>query len=715
MSVCFSYLWLFWRRKSALLGCTFIFLLILICLHTYNHKNSASYSPNYYNHDHHSGEDGLIPAASGVFVSAGSKKLQQSSNYLPEEEGVKFLPVMRKPVKYAFEVNDETRRKVASKHRQVLPVPHNNDPSGPAPIRNAFLNERLNMNNNLQVANFDGGDYQRGPEAYLNPPKPKIAYRGDHGLEDYDSSGSKPLYVPKQILVHLDLKGAPPKIDYLLKFIKNAKDHGATGLLIEYEDMFPFEGMLKDVAAVNHYNKSDIYNILIKSKELGLEVIPLVQTFGHMEFVLKHGQFAHLRDSADMPESICPCHQQTMTLIGLYIDQVMALHKDVKSLHIGCDEVYHLGECSDCSGQGRTDVFVKHVSTVANYVKNKYPHVESIIIWDDMLRNFMSSEMMPLKDLVVPMVWVYAEEVYHFMPTYNWDRFSEVFPTAWTASAYKGADGPTASVPNIQKRLTNNLNWLDVMSNEESKFPNGFQGIVITGWSRYDHFAVLAELLPASMPSLATNLISVSHGYFNASWQKELYQSLQCADNSRLYEEFIDLESDPTLHEKMSWCFFTGSSIFKMIHVLGSVQKEVSEYLKKYSSQEGWLTEFNFRHNYSSPFRVNEGLDEHSRMSYLVTSLIKQAQQSLSEIYDDYTVAEWIEQKIYPLHKDLNDFKVRAESLKRRNTWPRRPFPILKAVQEMLATSTTTQKPLIVNGINVNADNPQDKYGEKNS
>ena len=71
---------------------------------------------------------------------------------------------------------------------------------------------------------------------------------------------------------------------------------------------------------------------------------------------------------------------------------------------------------------------------------------------------------------------------------------------------------------------------------------------------------------------------------------------------------------------------FTGSSIFKMIHVLGSVQKEVSEYLKKYSSQEGWLTEFNFRHNYSSPFRVNEGLDEHSRMSYLVTSLIKQAQ-----------------------------------------------------------------------------------------
>ena len=87
-------------------------------------------------------------------------------------------------------------------------------------------------------------------------------------------------------------------------------------------------------------------------------------------------------------------------------------------------------------------------------------------------------------------------------------RLSEVFPTAWTASAYKGADGPTAAVPNIRKRLTNNLNWLDLMASEEFKFKGqGFQGIVITGWSRYDHFAVLAELLPAAMPSLVSSIL----------------------------------------------------------------------------------------------------------------------------------------------------------------------------------------------------------------
>ena len=32
------------------------------------------------------------------------------------------------------------------------------------------------------------------------------------------------------------------------------------------------------------------------------------------------------------------------------------------------------------------------------------------------------------------------------------------------------------------------------------------------GWSRYDHFAVLCELLPASLPSLVINLMVASLG-----------------------------------------------------------------------------------------------------------------------------------------------------------------------------------------------------------
>lgn len=65
-------------------------------------------------------------------------------------------------------------------------------------------------------------------------------------------------FVPERRLVHFDLKGAPAKIDYLKLIIPLLAQLGATGLLLEYEDMFPYEGILEPVRATNHYSKSEV-------------------------------------------------------------------------------------------------------------------------------------------------------------------------------------------------------------------------------------------------------------------------------------------------------------------------------------------------------------------------------------------------------------------------------------------------------------------------
>ena len=49
----------------------------------------------------------------------------------------------------------------------------------------------------------------------------------------------KPLYIPPQRIIHLDLKGAPPSIPYLKKVLTMSQELGATGVLVEWEDMFP--------------------------------------------------------------------------------------------------------------------------------------------------------------------------------------------------------------------------------------------------------------------------------------------------------------------------------------------------------------------------------------------------------------------------------------------------------------------------------------------
>ena len=60
-------------------------------------------------------------------------------------------------------------------------------------------------------------------------------------------------------LVHLDLKGAPPKISYYRKIFPLFKTLGAKGLLIEYEDMFPYSGNLQMLAANNAYTVVSIH------------------------------------------------------------------------------------------------------------------------------------------------------------------------------------------------------------------------------------------------------------------------------------------------------------------------------------------------------------------------------------------------------------------------------------------------------------------------
>lgn len=47
-------------------------------------------------------------------------------------------------------------------------------------------------------------------------------------------------------------------MEYLLKLIPMFVKLGATGLLVEYEDMFPYEGILESIAASNHYTKAEV-------------------------------------------------------------------------------------------------------------------------------------------------------------------------------------------------------------------------------------------------------------------------------------------------------------------------------------------------------------------------------------------------------------------------------------------------------------------------
>jgi hypothetical protein len=116
-------------------------------------------------------------------------------------------------------------------------------------------------------------------------------------------------------IVHIDLKGAPPKPDYYKKFIPFVKKQGATGILLEYEDTFPFTGKLAEAKHGHAYTLEDIKMIRDLIKENGLTLMPLVQTYGHLEWLLKIKSFAHLREDARFPQVITPCLEESYTVL----------------------------------------------------------------------------------------------------------------------------------------------------------------------------------------------------------------------------------------------------------------------------------------------------------------------------------------------------------------------------------------------------------------
>ena len=132
--------------------------------------------------------------------------------------------------------------------------------------------------------------------------------RRDSGRGDERNpvSGSTGPFIPQWRLVHFDLKGAPPRISYFKQILPLLKQAGANAILLEYEEMFPFWGSLQSIASPAAYTKDDVKAILQLAKLHDLEVIPLVQTFGHLEFALKLDEFRYLREVDTFPMALCP-------------------------------------------------------------------------------------------------------------------------------------------------------------------------------------------------------------------------------------------------------------------------------------------------------------------------------------------------------------------------------------------------------------------------
>ncbi|XP_075756011.1 hexosaminidase D-like isoform X2 [Pelodiscus sinensis] len=479
---------------------------------------------------------------------------------------------------------------------------------------------------------------------------------------------SKDFSTAEMRLVHLDLKGAAPKVSYLEQVFPLLSKLGANGILVEYEDMFPFEGELEILKSPYAYSEDDIEKIQQLAKLSGLEVVPLVQTFGHVEFILKHDKYQHLREVERFPNSLNPHAPDTLPLLKSLLSQVIDKHRHASWIHIGADEVFHLGEGLDSktwlsrSGGDVGKMYLNHIQEVVNFIASQYQGLQ-VLLWDDMLRKISVGAIREsgIAKQAAPVLWFYAPDLDTEQIETLVSKYAESgFRTVWFASAFKGTTGPAQAWTSLSYHLKNHLSWLKVMQ-AMSKHPAvRLQGIALTGWQRYDHYSALCELLPVGIPSLAVCLQTLVNGGFTEATKRKILDTLGFRN----------------IHLEESTCegngAFPGSEIYRMVEQINSQLKEsVGKVLDEESAIKGWFSQYHRKHRFGNPRNLETLGSKVLKTHEDWESFLQTFRAQLESIYFPDTVEEWMEENVNPYMDRLRKFVRDYKEIVRLNAKPK--------------------------------------------
>ncbi|MBQ9117196.1 MAG: family 20 glycosylhydrolase [Clostridia bacterium] len=172
--------------------------------------------------------------------------------------------------------------------------------------------------------------------------------------------------------------------------------------------------------------KADVRRLIDWADELGLEVIPEIQSLSHVQYITNvHPEIAEREETAYVtadtrsedarpddfyPHSYCPSLQASYDIIYDIIDEVVEVVRPRRYVHMGHDEVYQIGLCPRCKGKDHAELYAKHVNAMYSYLKKKGL---GMVIWSDMLqpteryKTFPAVNMIPKDILLLDFIWYF--------------------------------------------------------------------------------------------------------------------------------------------------------------------------------------------------------------------------------------------------------------------------------------------------------------------
>ena len=169
----------------------------------------------------------------------------------------------------------------------------------------------------------------------------------------------------------------PEKVKEYLEYMASI---GMNTLMLYTEDTYEIPEYPRMGYMRGRYSIAELQDIDAYAAELGIEVIPCIQTLGHMMQFLQWNENSYISDTMDI---LLADEEETYKFIEAAIKAVRTAFRSHK-IHVGCDEAHTLGRGKYMDKHGycdRFEILNNHLEKVVEICK-KYDFKP--LIWSDM-------------------------------------------------------------------------------------------------------------------------------------------------------------------------------------------------------------------------------------------------------------------------------------------------------------------------------------------
>lgn len=271
---------------------------------------------------------------------------------------------------------------------------------------------------------------------------------------------------------HVDLRIQIMTMEALRELADELALFGINTLVMEWEASYPYRNNAT-ISRELAYTREEVASFIDYCEERGIDVIPLQQCFGHVEYILRHDRYSELKEDRKDISQLCPLKEEADSLLfaDLFADMA-SMHKS-DYIHIGGDETYLLGHCPACSlkaaTEGKSKLFVDYMRMMCDIIISlgKKP-----VMWADILLRY------PEAATEMPGETIYIDWNYGWKTNYFGDitALQEQGLEFWGSPAIR-SHPDNAWVTCWEKHFNNQRDFIPYAREA------GYTGIIMTSWS----------------------------------------------------------------------------------------------------------------------------------------------------------------------------------------------------------------------------------------